>query len=128
MSLTNPSFPEQGTVDRGGQLLSPFLDLQALTLGNCPSHKPAPDVINRLGAGMDHVRGVKTVVPQLVHEYLVSREVVGSLRKSAGRLFYREKQDAFTELVPMCSVFEVTDRGDRENEAFVREPSDHIAQ
>ena len=100
-----------------------YLLLQEIMFGcwKCPVQETVADVADRLGGRMAHVLSVETVVAQLVHHDLICREIVGRVqvcRKILYEILYPQEQGGLADLVPVCSVLEMTYRTDCEDELF----------
>ena len=103
-------------VTAAASLLPPGLQPGKAGLRDGEIHETVPDQGYRLLGRMHQVFGIETVVAELVQQDLIGRKVLAPFRGGVADIFDGKDQDALAQLVPMRSVLQVTDRGDREYE------------
>ena len=93
-----------------------FFQRRSFVFRQCEIAEPLPDIVHGLGRGMKHILGIEAVVPQLVHHYLVAREIHASFREGLTQGLCRHQENAFAYLVAVGPVLEMAYRAHRKNE------------
>ena len=71
-----------------------------------------PNIIHPLFRNMQHIFGIKTVIPQFVHHNLIRREI-GNIIKTGCQPVGSKEKNRLAQLIPMCPVLPMTDGTDR---------------
>ena len=58
-------------------------------------HHALPNIIDRLGAGVQHIRGIEAIVSKLVHDDLVGREIADGGGESLAQIVHSEEKRGF---------------------------------
>lgn len=80
---------------------SPFLEEGFCLRREVGLNEPLPDVVDSLGRGVQHVRGVEAVVAQLVAEELVDREICHWMGSLASRTILASR----TSLTSVAAIY-----------------------
>ena len=78
-----------------------------LFIGKSPSEESFPYVFHCLRGRMTHVFCIEPIVSQLVHNYLICREIVCT---SVNGGVYSKKQSGLAQLIAVGSILEMSDR------------------
>ena len=108
------------------ELTDVFLKCLLLRCRQCPVKESFADVIDCLFGGMAHIFRIEAIVPEFVHHYFVSWEIVGNIEwshtevgwKFCHQFFDSQEKRGFADLVFVSSVLEMAYRADSEYELF----------
>ena len=75
---------------------------------------------------MHHVRSIETVVPELVKDDLVRREIIRAVREGPASLVDSQEEGGLAQLVAVCPVLQVAYRRNREDESLFWEVGDKV--
>ena len=83
-------------------------------------HHALPNIIDRLGAGVQHIRGIEAIVSKLVHDDLVGREIADGGGESLAKFVHSEEKRGFGYLTLMESVFGISVWTDCQHDTHLR--------